>query len=456
MAGLLAATIKKPVVARSPKVGGILGFIALAVLAFQGLTTNVGKAQGTLPSGIFQFTTGGLTNGANGGSSLVTVTRLGGANGRVELPYTGVTNSPPGTTNGTLVFDDYQMSASIVVPAGAGSVTLGTPKLDPLESADLAPPTLGTTTGLKTTVATDPTSTNSIYDFESSDYQVEASAGTANITVTRTLNGPPDTGGTVDFAINPASALSAGSDYAQLGVDYSGPTSGTVTFAAGVTNTTISIGLLNAGSGFNKDFTLALSNPSNGGVVGGVSQATVTILAMTAGTLASVLPAGSVDPYWNKDNTNDSTPPYLKYPGTQGGVSGTANGNGGTVYAVVEQPDGNAIIAGNFNSFDSNPYNRIVRVLANGYQDPTFLAPPNSGANDVINAMALQPDGRIIIGGNFTAFNGANRHGIARLNSDGSVDTTFNPGTGANGQVLSVALQANGQIVIAGSFSTVN
>jgi len=432
------------------------GFTVLALLVILGLTTNAGRAQGTLPSGIFQFTTGGLTNGASGGSSVVTVTRLGGANGRVEVPYTGVTNSPPGTTNGTLVFDDYQMSASIVVPAGAGSVTLGTPTLDPLESPDLAPPTLGTTSGLKTTVATDPTSTNSIYDFESSDYQVDATAGNATITVTRTLNGPPDTGGSVDFAINPAGTLSAGSDYAQLGVDYSGPTSGTVTFAAGVTNTTISIGLLNAGSGFNKDFTLILSNPANGGLVGGLSQATVTILAMTAGTLAAVLPAGAVDPYWNKDNTNDSTPPYLKYPGTQGGVSGTANGNGGTVYAVVEQPDGNAIIAGNFNSFDSNPYNRIVRVLANGYQDPTFLAPPNSGANDVINAMALQPDGRIIIGGNFTAFNGANRHGIARLNSDGSVDTTFNPGTGANGQVLSVALQANGQIVIAGSFSTVN
>ena len=49
----------------------------------------------------------------------MTVTRLGGANGRVMVPYTGVTNSPPGTTNGTLVFDDYQMSASITVPAGA-------------------------------------------------------------------------------------------------------------------------------------------------------------------------------------------------------------------------------------------------------------------------------------------------------------------------------------------------
>ena len=427
----------------------LLPFSTWALLALICLTSQITQAQGLLPSGIFQFTSGSLTNGASGGSSRVTVARVGGANGRVLVPYSGA-------TNGILVFDDYQMSASIVVPGGAGSVTLGTPTLDPLESADLAPPTLGTTAGLTTTVATDPTTTNSVYDFSSSAYQVDASAPNATITVTRTLNGPPDTGGSVDFAINTSASLTAGSDYAQAGVDYTGPASGTVTFAAGVTNATITIGLLNSGSGFNKDFTMALSNPAGQDLIGGVGQTTVTILSMTAGTLATVLPAGSVDPYWNKDNTNDSTPPFLKYPGTQGGVSGTANGNGGTVYAVVEQPDGNAIIAGSFNSYDSNPYNRIVRVLANGYQDPTFLAPPNSGANDVINAMALQPDGKIIIGGNFTAFNGANRHHIARLNSDGSVDASFNPGTGANGQVLCLALQTNGQIVIAGTFSTVN
>lgn len=456
-----APIINKSALARRATFMGMIGFPALALLLLLGLTTDVGRAQGTIPSGTFQFTTGGLTNGANGGSSVVTVVRVGGANGRVEVPYTGVTNSPPGTTNGVLVFDDYQMSASIKVPKGAGSVTLGTPVLDPLESPDLAPPALGTTAALSTTIATEPTSTNSVYEFESSEYQVDASAGNAVITVSRTLNGPPDTGGSVDWTINTGGTLSAGSDYAQAGVDFGGPTSGTVTFSAGDTNETITIPILDSGSGFNKDLTLVLSNPSTSppsgqGLIGGVGQTTVTIVADSSGTLASVLPAGAVDPSWNKDNMNDSTPPFLKYPGTQGGVSGTANGNGGTVYAVVEQPDGNAIIAGNFNSYDSNPYNRIVRVLSNGYQDPTFLVAPNSGANDVINAMALQPDGKIIIGGNFTAFNGANRHGIARLNSDGSVDTTFNPGTGADGQVLALALQANGQIVIAGSFSTVN
>ena len=109
-----------------------------------------------------------------------------------------------------------------------------------------------------------------------------------------------------------------------------------------------------------------------------------------------------------------------------------------------------------FTSFDSNPYNRIVRVLPNGYQDPTFLAAPNSGANDFIAALALQPDGKIIIGGNFTSFNGYNRYHIARLNSDGTVDTTFNPGLGANGTVWSVALDAAGRVIIARRLLFVN
>ena len=143
-------------------------------------------------------------------------------------------------------------------------------------------------------------------------------------------------------------------------------------------------------------------------------------------------------------------PPFLNYPGTQGSAGGSVYGNGGTVYAVAEQPDGRLIVAGSFISFDSNPYNRIVRLLNNGYQDTTFLASPNSGANDFIAALAFQPDGKILIGGNFTAFNGVNRHHIARLNSDGTLDTTFNPGVGANGMMWSMACRPTGQVVIAG------
>ena len=66
LAGRRTSIIKKPVVARRQNFMGIFGFHALALLVCLGLTTQLGRAQG-LPSGIFQFTTGGLTNGTGGG-----------------------------------------------------------------------------------------------------------------------------------------------------------------------------------------------------------------------------------------------------------------------------------------------------------------------------------------------------------------------------------------------------
>lgn len=457
------------------------------------LLADVGKGQGSIPSGTFQFTTGSYSVSSSEGAppqdtslspsllgARVTVTRTGGATGRVLVPYSGL-------ASGTLVFDDYQMSASILVN-GAGKVTLGTPTLDPLESPDLMPPTLGGTKAETINVlaaGSDPT--NSVINLERATFRVDKNTANAIIHVSRTPNGPPptvpDQGVTVNYTINPVAnsyfpqsgfagnptpgntfALEAGSDYAVAGSDFiatpPGTLTGVVSFPSGVFDETITIPITNnALVEFDMDLQFALWIPfgsTEPALVGGVDHATLTILpdSFTPG----LQPAGAVDRTWNKDNSDgyDSNPPYLQYPGTKGGVSDTANGNGGTVYAAVEQPDGKAIIAGSFNSFDSHPYNRIVRLMANGYQDPTFLVSPNSGANGAINAMALQPDGKIIIGGNFTSFNGANRYHIARLNSDGTVDATFMPGTGANGAVYAVVLQNNGQIVIGGNFTSVN
>jgi len=68
----------------------------------------------------------------------------------------------------------------------------------------------------------------------------------------------------------------------------------------------------------------------------------------------------------------------------------------------------------------------------------------------------VTPQDQIVIGGSFTSISGYSRNGIARLNSDGSVDTTFNPGLGVNGSLLCLGLQTNGEIVIGGNFSEVN
>ena len=74
-------------------------------------------------------------------------------------------------------------------------------------------------------------------------------------------------------------------------------------------------------------------------------------------------------------------------------------------------------------------------------------------ANDVVYAVAVQADGKILIGGAFTTVMGVARNNIARLNADGTVDSTFNPN--ADDHVLSLAVQADGKILVGGTFTTI-
>ncbi len=86
---------------------------------------------------------------------------------------------------------------------------------------------------------------------------------------------------------------------------------------------------------------------------------------------------------------------------------------------------------------------------------------PGTGADFAVRCLIVQPDGKILLGGYFSTVNGQSRNGIARLNPNGSLESTgtFNPGTGVSGgpfDVESMALQANGKILLAGHFSSVN
>jgi uncharacterized delta-60 repeat protein len=140
-----------------------------------------------------------------------------------------------------------------------------------------------------------------------------------------------------------------------------------------------------------------------------------------------------------------------------GSLDATFNvGTGGNnnVFAIGIQPDGNILIGGQFTTFNSTARNRIARLNSDGSLDTTFN--PGTGADSFVQAFALQNDGRILIGGSFTNYNGTARNRIARLNSDGSLDASFSSGTGASAAVLSVALQSDGRIVIGGQFATFN
>lgn len=86
-------------------------------------------------------------------------------------------------------------------------------------------------------------------------------------------------------------------------------------------------------------------------------------------------------------------------------------------------------------------------VGQSGAVDGTFN--PGSGVNGAVYAMAVQADGKLVIGGEFTAFNGIPRSNLARLNADGSLDTTFTPGSIA-GRVEALVVQSDGKVVIGG------
>ncbi len=86
----------------------------------------------------------------------------------------------------------------------------------------------------------------------------------------------------------------------------------------------------------------------------------------------------------------------------------------------------------------------VLVSAAGGDLDTTF--DPVFTADDNVQTVAVQSDGKVVIGGLFTSYNGTSRNYIARINADGSLDTSFNRGTGTNGWVYTTALQSDGSI----------
>ena len=119
----------------------------------------------------------------------------------------------------------------------------------------------------------------------------------------------------------------------------------------------------------------------------------------------------------------------------------------GRIYAMAAQPDGKLLLGGLFNKLCGSPRSHLGRLNANGTLDTSF----NPGAGGNVYCLALQADGRILVGGSITNLAGQARSRLGRLLADGTLDTAFNPG--ANGTVESLALQADGKILAGGAFT---
>ena len=132
----------------------------------------------------------------------------------------------------------------------------------------------------------------------------------------------------------------------------------------------------------------------------------------------------------------------------------TGTGFDSYVFASEFQTDGKLVVVGGFSMYNGVSRSGIARLNTDGTLDMTFN--PGTGFNNWVTGVKIQPDGKIITVGQYTSFNGTTRNRIARLNTDGTLDGTFNPGTAFNGLATSCDLQADGKIIAVGEFTTYN
>ncbi|MTB06232.1 MAG: hypothetical protein F2934_03765, partial [Actinobacteria bacterium] len=183
----------------------------------------------------------------------------------------------------------------------------------------------------------------------------------------------------------------------------------------------------NTGTGFN-NFVYSVAIQSNGKIVVGGD------FTQFSGSAVSYLIR------LNADGTKDTS------------FTATVNGY---VNSIVVQLDNKIVIGGGFTQLNGSAVKYIARLNSDGTPDTAFTASVGSGFNFDVNALALQSDGKILAGGAFTQFQGGGPAYVARLNADGTKDSTFagNVGSGLNLDVYSIALQSTGKIVIGGAFT---
>lgn len=464
--------------------------------------------------------------------TLVTVTRMGGYSGRMLVDYftEDITTPLPGDmpavagadyfpVQGTLVFDDFEMTKRIVIPIESDfsqpqsnrnfAIVLTNARPDIAETPDVSPPRIDGVYGraivkildvdidpimarnfqIDTNISEEPFfagPTNAVFNFSRVAYRTPEDVngyyqlriwvyrgGTNNesVTVHYRVNNQLGAGDNADPAEldNNLFPLQPGSDYAtptpaddadgnnpigihgtdpdfEMAPNYGFPGGGTLDFGQNIAGRAILINVTNDNrTEFNEDFHIFLYRTRNNAteLVGTVNEANLTILYDDQDT-----PAGSVDQNHNADYGVSMVPPVITTPPNM-----AHPGADSVVYAMAVQPDDKTVICGDFLNYNATTRGRIARMNLNGSLDTSFN--PGSGANDFIGAIARTSTGQFVIGGGFTAFNGNPRIRVARLNANGSLDATFSPGLGPDGNVWALVAQPDGKVIIAGEFSTV-
>jgi uncharacterized delta-60 repeat protein len=127
----------------------------------------------------------------------------------------------------------------------------------------------------------------------------------------------------------------------------------------------------------------------------------------------------------------------------------------GSVREIAVGADGKSVITGDFTKVNGVPRPGIARLNADGTIDAVF-SPSGTGFDGLVRSVVVQADGKVIAGGDFSGYNGGSQAGIVRFNADGSVDSAFDPAILPAGGVWAVAVRADGKILIGGTFNFVD
>lgn len=429
--------------------------------------------------------------------ALFTIARRSGYRGRIAVDYYTTTNNVAAlytnfarpnfnylSVTGTVILDDFQMSTNVLVPVLRGA-PYNPPRNDTNFATIFSPPL---TVGLVITNAR-PVSEEIPYGVEpriglsqQSLALVDITQGFAFVRLNSTLtegdreirigvkrsradllepDSPPFSPVSVHVAVVPEDGaaynflnllnntfqLKPGSDYAQPYWDFlpvwdsqPGVGSAEITLQWGDGDRDIKEVVIRLQeddiSEFNEDIKIVLYKypTETDGLINPYASAHILTI------LDNDNPAGSVDEDHMKNDAADTTPPFLTTPGANN-----------TVQAVLAEPSGKLIIGGDFSAVNTAPRIGLARLLADGMLDTNFVV--GTGISGFVRALARQQDGKILVGGNFDSYNGAPRFGIARLDTNGVADLSFQPGLGVDGTLKAIAVQKDGKILIGGDFT---
>ncbi len=129
-------------------------------------------------------------------------------------------------------------------------------------------------------------------------------------------------------------------------------------------------------------------------------------------------------------------------------------GGSPTVTAILLQPDGKVVMAGYWRAPSMQSTIVLTRFNADGSPDAGFVDPVIDSYYSTVVSLALDGDGKLLVGGKFTAIAGVAQTGVARLHGDGTLDASFHADVDAD--VMTVQSQPDGKILIGGWFGTVN